>query len=157
MKTEPRLGVLLEEFLGFKTVGDGDDGAFGKEMAQQRDDERPRGGSNTGARQHSAILQSLCQGLHGGRFRYSSEQFIGRSCCQVLRQATETSQPGRKASNGKANGLTQRRKGAKAQRILKVVDDAMYAVGYAGSCQQVTTFRIFAPLRLCAFALKMRL
>ena len=69
-----------------------DDRTLWEKMPQQRGEERLGGGADAAPRQHSPLLQTPGQGLHGGSFRDSSEQFACRCDCQILRQAGARSQ-----------------------------------------------------------------
>ena len=54
---------------------------------ENRREKRLRGDGHAGARQRSAKLHALRQGLHSGRLRDVSEQIACRRRCRVLRQA----------------------------------------------------------------------
>ena len=75
---KPGFQVLLKIFLRFQIRRDDDDGPMGKDLSEQCGDQWLGGRANTGAGQHSAMLQSPGEGLHGGSFRDVSEQLACR-------------------------------------------------------------------------------
>jgi hypothetical protein len=84
---QPRLDVLLEAFLNFQIRRDDNERPLWKNILNQNRKKRLRRLANTGTGQHSAILQSPRERLHGGSFRDVSEQVACRRRCRVLRQA----------------------------------------------------------------------
>lgn len=88
----PRFQILLKVFLRLEVVGDDDDGAVGKHLAQQRSKEwlGCRRQSRNG--QRAARLQSPGKGLHGGSFSDPGEQTACRRDLEFLRQACGPSQ-----------------------------------------------------------------
>ena len=89
---KPGFDVLLKTFLRLKVVGDDDDGTLREKILEQNRKKRLRRLADSGASQHSAILQSLRKALHSGSFQDVSEQAACRRRCRVLRQAKDTLQ-----------------------------------------------------------------
>ena len=84
---QPCLQVLLKTFLRLEVVGHDDHRAARENFPEQDRKKWLRRLADTGASQHSAMLQSLRKALHSGSFRDVSEQAAGRRRCRVLRQA----------------------------------------------------------------------
>ncbi len=70
----PRFQILLEIFLRLEVGRDNNNWSLWGKFLQERGEERLRGRADSGARQHSAILQSPRNGLPGGSFNNVSEQ-----------------------------------------------------------------------------------
>ena len=87
LKIQPCFDVLLKTFLRLEVVGHDDHRAARENFPEQDRKKRLRRLADTGASQHSAMLQSLRKALHSGSFRDVSEQAAGRRRCRVLRQA----------------------------------------------------------------------
>jgi hypothetical protein len=68
----------LKTFLRFQIFRDDDDWPLRENLPKQCGEKGLGRRADFGARQHSAILQSPDEGLHGGSFRDVSEQFICR-------------------------------------------------------------------------------
>ena len=90
----------MGKFLSLESLEHEHDGALGIKMVQQGGQKRLRGGADAGTGQHSTLLQTPRQELHGGSLRNSSKQLACRYDCQILRQAAQRSQPARCASRG---------------------------------------------------------
>ena len=78
---EPRRQILLRTFLCLKSLRYDDNRMLWNKIPQQGDEERLGRGTDARARQHPPLLQTPCQGLHGGSFQDSSEQFACRCDC----------------------------------------------------------------------------
>jgi hypothetical protein len=81
---------LLKNFLFAQTVRDGYERATRAKPAQQRGQERVRGGMHAVAGQNTPPLHALRQVVHCGSCCYASEQLAGGLCCfQNLTPALE--------------------------------------------------------------------
>ena len=76
-KAKPRLDVLMEAFLSLQPVGDHDERSLRKQVSKERRKERLGGDADGVARQCSARLHALTQGLRSGRLRDGNER-VGR-------------------------------------------------------------------------------
>ncbi len=75
---KPGFDVLLETFLGFQVRRDEDEWPPWENFLKQNREKRLCRLADAGAGQHSAILQSPGEGLHGGSLRDVSEQIACR-------------------------------------------------------------------------------
>ena len=75
---EPCLDVLLQTFLYFQIRRDDDERPLRENFSNQNRKKRLRRLANARTRQHSAILQSPCKGLHGGSLQNVSKQVACR-------------------------------------------------------------------------------
>ena len=76
-KAKPRLNVLMEALLGFQPISDHDEGSLREQVSKERRKERLGGNADGVARQCSARLHALTQGLRSGRLRDGNER-VGR-------------------------------------------------------------------------------
>jgi hypothetical protein len=68
LNLQPCLDVLLKTFLRFQIFDNDDDWPVEENFLKQNGKKRLRSPADSGARKHSAILQSPCKGLHSGSF-----------------------------------------------------------------------------------------
>jgi hypothetical protein len=74
----PCFDVLLENFLGAKTIRHGHHQTLWEKVGQERREKRLRSRTNRFQRQDAPLLQTPLQGLHSGSGRHNREDPTGR-------------------------------------------------------------------------------
>ena len=70
---QPRLDILMKNFLRLQPLGDHDDGAFGEKLAQRGGEKGLRGSGRAAQGQSASRLHAPAQVLHGGSVQGGGE------------------------------------------------------------------------------------